>query len=82
MATASKRDGESKKKKEEEKEGGTRERVLYKRMKRPFSVCLPVAPRGELLEKCDFSHQHLRGNSRRRKREMERIWNERQAANY
>lgn len=58
--------------------GGMIEQVLYKMMKRPFSMRLPVAPRGELLEKCDFSHQHLRGTSRRRKRERDRekLWME------
>lgn len=57
-------------------------------MKRPFSVCLPEAPRGELVEKCDFFHTSISEAIAEGERErwpdrlIERIWNKREAINY
>lgn len=84
MASTSKREREM----EIERMAGKRERRLYERMERPSSVRLPGAPRGEVLEKCDFSHRRLRGNNTEQERksangarELEE-WNGYGAANY
>lgn len=48
---------------------------MYERQKWPPCESLPELPRGEMLEKCDFSHCHLRGvkGDRENKKEREKM---------